>query len=49
VKDLEDLLYKGGGVADLRPICPNCHAMVHLEAEAMELSDLKKVIKKSRR
>lgn len=29
-------------VADLRPVCPNCHAMLHQKAPAMSIADLKK-------
>lgn len=29
-------------VADLRPLCPNCHAMAHMTKPAMPLEDLKR-------
>lgn len=32
-------------ITDLRPICPNCHIMVHLGNKTIDLADLKKSIK----
>lgn len=31
-------------IKDLRPLCPNCHAMVHKRKPAMNLDELKKTI-----
>jgi 5-methylcytosine-specific restriction protein A len=31
-------------VADLRPICPNCHAMIHRGTEALRIEDLREVV-----
>jgi 5-methylcytosine-specific restriction protein A len=32
--------------ADLRPVCPNCHAMLHRDSQVMSLERLKELIKK---
>lgn len=37
--------YEVDPIADLRPICPNCHAMIHNRAEMMSIQDLKKLIR----
>ena len=31
-------------VADLRPVCPNCHAMLHTTTPAMSVEELRKII-----
>jgi len=31
-------------VADLRPVCPNCHAVLHLKVPALSISELKSLI-----
>lgn len=36
--------YEIDPIADLRPICPNCHAMVHQDTEMMSIKDLRKLI-----
>ena len=36
--------YEIDPVADLRPICPNCHAMIHREAEMTTIERLKEVL-----
>jgi 5-methylcytosine-specific restriction enzyme A len=36
--------YEVDPIKDLRPICPNCHAMLHREAPAMSIEKLKEVI-----
>lgn len=42
--------YKVAPVHDLRPVCPNCHAMLHHKARpARSIDDLKKVIAKNKR
>lgn len=33
-------------VQDLRPLCPNCHAMIHRRAPALTIEQLKELIKK---
>jgi 5-methylcytosine-specific restriction protein A len=30
-------------VRDLRPVCPNCHAMLHREYPPLEISALRKI------
>jgi 5-methylcytosine-specific restriction protein A len=37
--------YEVDPITDLRPICPNCHAMIHNGAKMMRIQDLKKVIR----
>lgn len=36
--------YELNPVADLRPVCPNCHAMLHRTAPAMSIEQLKAVV-----
>lgn len=36
--------YEVDPMADLRPLCPNCHAMVHRKRPAMHPDDLKKIV-----
>ena len=31
-------------IADLRPICPNCHAMIHRDAKTLPIEDLRELI-----
>lgn len=38
--------YKVNPVKDLRPVCPNCHAMLHQEDPPMSIEKLRGVIKK---
>jgi 5-methylcytosine-specific restriction protein A len=33
-------------IADLRPVCPNCHAMLHRTRPAMTIDALKKILRK---
>ena len=33
-------------VRDLRPVCPNCHAMLHRRAEVLSIYDLKKCVRR---
>lgn len=33
-------------IQDLRPVCPNCHAMLHRHAEVLTVSELKKTLRK---
>ncbi len=41
--------YELGPIADLRPVCPNCHAMLHRPKELMSIEDLREVLKGERR
>lgn len=41
--------YEVDPIADLRPVCPNCHAMIHNGAEMMSIQDLKKLIREQSR
>jgi len=34
-------------VRDLRPVCPNCHAMLHKSREVLTVDDLKKTLRKA--
>jgi predicted HNH restriction endonuclease len=38
--------YEIDPIADLRPLCPNCHAVVHLREPAMKLDDLADLLRK---
>lgn len=49
VHHLKDLARVGGEykvdpIKDLRPVCPNCHAMLHVDTPAMSISKLKSII-----
>jgi 5-methylcytosine-specific restriction enzyme A len=35
-------------IKDMRPVCPNCHAMLHRKTPALTVDQLKKIIKKFR-
>lgn len=35
-------------VKDMRPVCPNCHAAIHLGGENRSIADLKKAVAKNR-
>jgi len=37
--------YKVDPVKDLRPVCPNCHAMLHAQRPALDVKELKKLLK----
>jgi 5-methylcytosine-specific restriction protein A len=39
--------YEIDPIMDLRPICPNCHAMIHRNAEVMTIENLKRRILRS--
>jgi 5-methylcytosine-specific restriction protein A len=36
--------YKVDPINDLRPVCPNCHAMLHRGSETLSIGDLKKLL-----
>jgi Predicted restriction endonuclease len=36
--------YQVDPVRDLRPVCPNCHAMLHREKPALSIQELKRQI-----
>jgi 5-methylcytosine-specific restriction enzyme A len=38
--------YEVDGAKDLRPVCPNCHAMLHRKRPAMSIANLKRRLKK---
>lgn len=40
--------YQIDPISDLRPVCPNCHAMIHLKNPPMTIEEIKKVINASR-
>ncbi|MCX6631360.1 MAG: HNH endonuclease [Candidatus Solibacter sp.] len=53
VHHLEALSNRGGKravdpVKDLRPICPNCHAVVHLQTPPLSIIELKRMLKRRR-
>jgi hypothetical protein len=39
--------YEVDPIADLRPVCPNCHAMLHRETPALSIEKLKEIVKQS--
>lgn len=39
--------YQLDPVADLRPVCPNCHAMLHRKVPAFTLDELKRILRNS--
>jgi 5-methylcytosine-specific restriction protein A len=41
--------YKLNPITDLRPICPNCHAMIHQRNPAYTIEELKAVLKRKQR
>jgi len=41
--------YKIDPIKDLRPVCPNCHAMIHKRKEPYTIDELKEKIKKASR
>lgn len=52
IHHIVDLAVTGGEynvtIDDLRPVCPNCHAMLHTQRPAMDISDLKKMLNDKR-
>lgn len=38
--------YQVNPIKDLRPVCPNCHAMLHRQDETITITQLKKKLKK---
>ncbi|MCK9472054.1 MAG: HNH endonuclease [Bacilli bacterium] len=41
-----DKKYKINPIEDLRPVCPNCHAMLHKQKPAYSIEEIKKLINK---
>ena len=37
--------YKVDPIADLRPICPNCHAMIHRREPMLSVQELRAIVK----
>ena len=37
--------YSVDPVNDLRPVCPNCHAMIHKRKEAISIEELKSLLR----
>lgn len=40
--------YEVNPIDDLRPVCPNCHAMLHVEKPPMSIESLRKIIESNR-
>jgi 5-methylcytosine-specific restriction protein A len=40
--------YQIDPISDLRPVCPNCHAMIHLKNPPMTIDKMKELINASR-
>ena len=41
--------YKVDPIKDLRPVCPNCHVMIHAQGEMLSIARLKKIIRQAAR
>ena len=41
--------YKVNPVTDLRPVCPNCHAMLHQRNPAFSIEELRRIIEMEQR
>jgi hypothetical protein len=41
--------YEVDPVADLRPVCPNCHAVLHSKSPALSINRLRKILAKHRK
>ncbi|WP_203258122.1 HNH endonuclease [Hyunsoonleella ulvae] len=41
--------YKVNPIVDLRPVCPNCHAMIHRKKEPYSIEEIKKRMEKASR
>ena len=39
-----DAEYKVDPIKDLRPVCPNCHAMIHREVPAKSIDEIKEIL-----
>lgn len=39
--------YKVDPIQDLRPVCPNCHSMLHKQNPPLTIDELKDIIKSS--
>ena len=53
VHHLKAIAKRGGKYAvdpikDLRPICPNCHAVIHLQTPPLSILELKRMLKRAR-
>jgi hypothetical protein len=53
VHHLKNIANKGGEykvdpIKDLRPICPNCHAVIHLQNPSLSITELKLMLKQVR-
>jgi 5-methylcytosine-specific restriction protein A len=40
--------YEVDPIADLRPVCPNCHAVIHLGGKTRSIEEVKVLVKKAR-
>jgi predicted HNH restriction endonuclease len=39
--------YEVNPIEDLRPVCPNCHAMLHTRTPAMSIEELRRIMQTS--
>ena len=48
LKPLSDIgeEYKVNPIEDLRPVCPNCHAMIHLGGKTRSIENVKAMLKR---
>ena len=51
LKSIADIgkAYRLNPVEDLRPLCPNCHAMIHAKNPTLSIDELKTILEKNRR
>ncbi len=50
IKPISDIKkeYRIDPIEDLRPVCPNCHSILHLEQPPMSVSELKNIISRNK-
>ncbi|MEW6365308.1 MAG: hypothetical protein AB1714_11820 [Acidobacteriota bacterium] len=41
-------MYRLNPIRDLRPVCPNCHTIIHLRAPAYKVKEVKSFLRKER-
>jgi hypothetical protein len=39
--------YKVDPIADLRPVCPNCHAVIHLDGESRSIEGVRRLLRQT--
>jgi 5-methylcytosine-specific restriction protein A len=41
--------YEVNPISDLRPVCPNCHAMLHQDSETLTIDTLREIVRRRRK